>query len=167
LAGDAHSGGSDTTIARYAALLWADIYCFWKWVKQQGLDEQITIIVTQEFGRGNYNSAYQIQKIYTKLNGTTVLKDIISPGRDHGLFMGTMFLNKNVPPASRIGNIVENLVPLPGSNTTGGVISNAPAYNQTDIIGSMFMRIYPKLFPSEKSVRQYWASFEPIDLIIK
>ncbi|RYZ59361.1 MAG: DUF1501 domain-containing protein, partial [Proteobacteria bacterium] len=104
---DAHGGGADVDTARRAAGRWALLSLFWQWIKSVGLEEDIMIVVGHEFARSPYNK--DVMNFTIKdLSGKDI--QINAPGRDHGLSMGMMFINANVPKAGRIGYIADNLV---------------------------------------------------------
>jgi len=161
---DLHNGGADVETARFSGMVWAQITLFWKWIQSQKLDNDVLVIIAHEFGRSPYND--------NRPNTTEVIdssgarKAIVSPGRDHGLFMGMMFLNKNLPAGGRIGNVVDNLTPLAASDTMGGTAADADSYTSDQIVGSMLMRVYPGLFPSERIVRKHWPAFKPISVLL-
>ena len=160
---DAHRGGSDIASPRNAAGKWAIIALFWEWVKAQGLQEDIMIVVGQEFSRSPYNTDALDQ---TYIDATGEPKTIRTPGRDHGLSAGMMFINANVPKAGRIGNVSTNLVPLASKDTKGTLDTSTAPYTSADVMGSMLMRVYPDLFPTERMVRKHWPSFVEISNIL-
>jgi hypothetical protein len=83
--------------------------------------------------------------------------------------MGVVAINRNVPgngSGARIGQVIDNLVPRPGTDLKGGY-TDGKAYVSTDIVGSLLMRIYPNLFPTERLVRRHWPNFKEIELITK
>ncbi len=161
---DLHNGGADIETARFTGMVWAQITLFWKWVQSQKLDNDVLVIVAHEFGRSPYND--------NRPNATEIIdtsgarKAIVSPGRDHGLFMGMMFLNKNLPAGGRVGNVVDNLTPRAGSDTAGSIVADGEPYTSDQIVGSVLMRVYPGLFPSERIVRKHWPAFKPIQPLL-
>lgn len=160
---DAHFGGSDVNSPRNAAGKWAIISLFWDWVKSVGLQDDVMIVVGQEFSRSPYNPNF-IEQSYIDAAGAT--KTIRTPGRDHGLSAGMMFINGNVPKAGRIGNVSHNMVPLATKDAKGTLDTSGTAYTSADVMGSMFMRIYPDLFPTERMVRKHWPSFVEVPSIL-
>ncbi|MCB9228672.1 MAG: DUF1501 domain-containing protein [Deltaproteobacteria bacterium] len=161
---DLHNGGGDVDTARFAASRWALINLFWKWIKKQGMDQDMLIIVSHEFGRGAYNLR-SVEKSITDQNGQT--KEMTVHGRDHGLGMGILFINKNVPSGARFGAVAENLTPVPGTDFLAGYNPSAQAFTSSQLIGSMLMRIYPELFPTERDVRKHWPTFAPLTQLIR
>jgi hypothetical protein len=159
---DTHFGGSDVGTARLAAGKWALISLFWDWVKSANLQNDITIVVSQEFARSPYNKEFIDQSI---VDATGATKAVRSFGRDHGLSMGMMFINANVPKSGRIGTVSSNLTPMPSKDIKGTVDSSGTAYVSANIVGSMLLRLYPDLFPTERMVRKHWPSFIEIPLI--
>ncbi|MBC7533164.1 MAG: DUF1501 domain-containing protein [Oligoflexus sp.] len=159
---DAHFGGADISSARNAAGKWALISLFWDWVKSVGLQDDIMIVVGQEFARSPYNSN-TIEQTYIDASGAT--QTIKTPGRDHGLSAGMMFINAGVPKSGRIGSVSSNLVSVPTKDAKGSPDNSGIAYVSHNIMGSMLMRIYPELFPTERMVRKHWPSFIEIGMI--
>jgi hypothetical protein len=160
---DAHFGGSDVASPRNAAGKWAIIALFWNWVKSVGLQEDVMIVVGQEFARSPYNANY-LEQSYIDASGAT--QTVRAPGRDHGLSAGMMFINSNVPKAGRIGTVSSNMVPLPSKDTKGTADTSGIAYTSADVMGSMLMRVFPDLFPTERIVRKHWPSFVEIANIL-
>lgn len=160
---DAHGGGSDVNSPRNAAGKWAIIALFWEWVKSAGLQDDITIVVGQEFGRSPYNKD-GLDQTYVDASGAS--KTIKAPGRDHGISAGMMFINSNVPKAGRIGTVTTNMVPVPTKDAKGTGDMSGVAYVNPNIMGSMLMRLYPDLFPTERMVRKHWPSFVEISTIL-
>lgn len=159
---DTHATGSDYTTPRMAAGRWALINLFWKWVRSVNLQDEVMIIVNQEFGRSPYNKLGTDVQITTREGS----KKIFSPGRDHGLHMGTMFINGKVPRNGRVGIVSDNLSPLAGKDCNGTPDKEAGAYTIERIMGSMFMRVYPDLFPTEEAVKVHWPNFKVIPPIL-
>ncbi len=91
---------------------------------------------------------------------------IKSEGRDHALAMGMMFINANVPKGGRVGFIADNMVPVATKDAKGTIDSSGTAYFSSNIVGSMLMRVYPELFPTERMVRKHWPTFKQIDPIL-
>ena len=160
---DFHNGGADVISARQASGFWAQIKLFWQWLKEEGLDKKVSIIVSHEFGRSPYNDKRNDQFTIRTADGE---RQVIAPGRDHGLFMGTMFLNANVPSAARIGNVTDNLTPVYGTDKTGSFDAGRGAFTSEDMVGSMFMRLYPKLFPNERDIRHFYPTFSEIPAVL-
>lgn len=159
---DAHAGGSDVISARKASAAWAYIALFWQWVKSVGLQDDVMIIVGQEFARSPYNKDSMIIPV-KDASGATI--QVNAAGRDHGLSMGTMFIHSKVPKNGRIGLIGDNMVPQATSDIKGTLDASGAPYTSTNIVGSMLMRCFDDLFPTERMVRKHWPEFVPIPLI--
>lgn len=160
LSEDTHAGGADVVTARRATAVWAQIVALWKWLKEQGLDEAVTILVTQEFGRRQYND----RTMEFSVGGVST--PIKSLGRDHGFFMGMMAINKNVPSRGRVGMIDSNLTPKPSSNLAGSP-ANGNAYTSVELVGTLLMRLYPKYFATERIVRKFWPTFKEVPTLLR
>jgi hypothetical protein len=160
---DLHNGGADVTTARNASAKWASIALFWKWITAVGLQNDVMIVVGQEFARSPYNLASADISIVDSTGNPLTVK---APGRDHGLCMGMMFINANVPDAGRIGFVGNNMVPQAGKDTKGGVDSTLTPYTSECIVGSMLMRVFDDLFPTERMVRKHWPTFKEIGPIL-
>lgn len=159
---DAHAGGSDVISARKASAAWAYIALFWQWVKAAGLQDDVMIIVSQEFARSPYNKDSMMLPV-KDASGATI--QVNAAGRDHGLSMGTMFIHSKVPKNGRIGMIGENMAPQATRDLKGTVDASGAPYTSPNVIGSMLMRCFDDLFPTERMVRKHWPDFVPIDLI--
>jgi len=156
---DAHGGGADVTTARLASAKWASIALFWNWIKSVNLQNDVMIVVGQEFACSPYNTASQDLKIIDASGKEITVK---SPGRDHGLCMGMMFINSGVPSAGRVGFVGDNMVPQATRDTIGTVDSAGAPYTSENIVGSMLMRVYSDIFPTERMVRKHWPTFKEI-----
>jgi hypothetical protein len=160
---DMHSGGSDVLTARKASAAWAYISLFWQWVKSVGLENDVMIIVSQEFARSPYNKDSMNLTVKDAAGGNITVN---AAGRDHGLSMGTMFINGNVPKNGRIGMIGDNMAPQATKDQKGTVDSAAQPFTSVNIVGSMLMRCFDDLYPTERMVRKHWPDFVPIDQIL-
>ncbi len=160
---DAHSGGSDVISARKASAAWAYISLFWQWVKLQGLQDDVMIIVSQEFARSPYNKDSMNLVVKDAAGGNLTVN---AAGRDHGLSMGTMFINARVPNNGRIGMIGDNMAPQATKDAKGTVDTSKPPFTSVNIVGSMLMRVFDDLYPTERMVRKHWPDFVPIETII-
>ena len=159
---DKHAGGADVDTARYASTRWIYLTLLWEWLKAEKMTEDVMIVVGHEFGRTPYNTRSIVRRI---TNAQGERQEFTTPGRDHGLHFGMMFFNKNVPKNGRIGNVMQNLVPAGGTDLKGGVNPELTAFNSSQIVGNMLMRVYPGLFPTERIVRKHWQDFTEIPLI--
>lgn len=160
---DLHGGGSSVITARSGAQVFAQLAAFWKgYVIPNGLADKMMIVVSHEFSRTPYNNASTTANVIH--NGAEVA--VRSPGTDHQLVTGFVFLNGNVPGAKRIGGIGDFYTAL-GSKTLAGVgATDVAAYTSTRLVGSMLMRCFPDVFPNERAVRQSWGDFTPIEMVI-
>ena len=160
---DAHGGGADVSTARNASAKWASIALFWQWIKSVNLQNDVMIVVGQEFARSPYNTAVQEINIIDETGKTLLVK---SPGRDHGLCMGMMFINAAVPKGGRIGFVGDNLVPQATKDAVGTIDSSGLPYTSECIVGSMLMRCFDDIFPTERMVRKHWPTFKEIAPIL-
>ncbi|MBC7662162.1 MAG: hypothetical protein H7249_20895 [Chitinophagaceae bacterium] len=175
IADDLHIGGADVATARSASSKWAMIMLFWNWITENKLNNDVMIVIGQEFARSPYNAATQA---FTMANGAgqplldakgapmvdASGKPIIlkAPGRDHSLCMGTMFINSGVPSGGRIGFVGSNMTPQATKDAKGTIDATAMPYTSDNIVGSMLLRVYPDLFPTERMVRKHWPTFKEI-----
>lgn len=161
--GDAHQGGGDTHTPREMGAVWAKIAIFWKWIRSQNLHEDVMIVVSHDFSRTAYNG--KIIEVDTPDAGGTNRRLKIE-GRDHALAMGMMFINGNVPKGGRIGLISDNLVPMATKDANGNIDPSGNAYTSDNMVGSMLLRVFPELFPTERMVRKHWPAFKEIPQIL-
>jgi len=191
---DWHSGtglshqGSSVGTARTAAQMFAQIRLFWEWLGSRtgkNLQRRVLVVISHEFSRTPYNS------FPFNFDGSRMVDDagnpvfinygepieiyckgvkhtIRVPGRDHWLSAhGTVFLNAGVPPASRLGGIVDQYVAHGSRDLLGTPDPAVPGYTQLQLVGSMFMRLFPELFPDQRALRKIWPTMpEPIDLLV-
>jgi len=160
---DLHNGGADVDTARRAAGRWALLALFWQWIQSVGLQNDVMVIVGQEFARSPYNQNYKDVAI---VNDKGESQTIRAFGRDHGLAMGMMFINANVPKGGRIGLVGGNLVAQASKDAKGTVDPSGTAYTSENIVGSMLLRVFDDLFPTERMVRKHWPSFREISPIL-
>jgi hypothetical protein len=160
---DTHVGGADVGTARNAAGYWMLLTQFWQWVKSAGLQDDIMIVVTHDFTRTAYNGYRNSSAEIVDADGKK--QTIETPGRDHALAMGMMFINAKVPKAGRVGVITDNIAPMAGKDTLGGIDPLGQPYKSSDIVGSMLMRCFDDLFPTERMVRKHWPTFTEIPLL--
>ncbi|RZI55240.1 MAG: hypothetical protein EOP14_06860 [Pseudomonas sp.] len=160
---DTHVGGAEVGTARNAASYWLLIAEFWQWVKSAKLQDDVMIVITHDFTRTAYNGYKSSSAEVTDLSGKKV--NVVTPGRDHALAMGMMFINGKVPRSARVGVVTDNIAPVAGKDTKGGIDLNAQPYLSHNIIGSMLMRVYDDLYPTERMVRKHWPTFQEIPLL--
>ncbi len=160
---DMHAGGSDVLTARRTSAVWAYVSLFWEWAKAAGLSDDMMIVVGQEFARSPYNKDSMNLNV-KDASGKDI--SVNAAGRDHGLSMGMMFINPRVPSGGRIGHIGDNMVPQGTKDAKGTVDTSIHAFTNPNIVGSMMMRVFDELFPTERMVRKHWPDFAPIDQIV-
>ena len=153
--GDLHNGGSDVITARSASKVWIQLMQFWTWVKQNNLDDKILVVVTHEFGRTAYNNSNQELQVF---DGNSNI-NVNSPGRDHSLLTGMLFLNRNVP-VGRVGGMGEAHTPLGSDDLRGIVNPNIEGYTSSNVMGSLMLRLFAdKLKGDDRLLREYWNNF--------
>ncbi|MEY4065557.1 MAG: hypothetical protein RIR26_1765 [Pseudomonadota bacterium] len=160
---DFHSGGAHVQTARAACRAWGIIRQFWDWVVSKGYQDDVLVIVGNEFNRTAANSASMtFNGVVTKdaPAGTTV----VSPGTDHHLSCGLAFINGRLPPASRLGYIGDTFVPTGGTLNQGPAIGVAP-YTSLQLVISVFMRVFPGVFSDYRAVREIWQPIKETDII--
>ncbi|RYZ80094.1 MAG: DUF1501 domain-containing protein [Proteobacteria bacterium] len=160
---DRHNGGADVHTARSAAAKWASISVFWNWIKAAGLQNDVMIVVGQEFARSPYNKSVEKVKIINE-KGQEI--EVSAPGRDHSLAMGTMFINGNVPKAGRVGFVGDNMAAQATKDAKGTIDTSGTPYTSENIVGSMLLRAFDDLFPTERMVRKHWPTFKEIGPIL-
>lgn len=156
---DTHNTPCDIETPRVAGAAWAQIHLFWNWVKANNLQDDIMIVVSHDFSRSAYNGKFYDARVKDK-DGKEI--SVKASGRDHDLSMGMMFLNSGVPKGGRVGHIAENRTPLPSKDTKGTPDTGGAAYTAENMVGSMLLRIFPELFPTERMVRKHWPTFKEI-----
>lgn len=154
---------SSVLTARSGSQLWAQIRVFWDWVKTNGLEDDIMVIVSHEFTRSPYNPSTSTGET-VMFNGVST--PVSGPGTDHHLLMGMVFINGKVPSAGRVGGIGDGYVAFGSSGFTGVPNSSLPSYTSTQLVGSMLMRCFDDIFVNDRVVKNFWTDFVPIDLVI-
>ncbi len=160
---DHHQGACDVLTPRNMGGVWALISLFWKWVNTNSLQDDVLIVVSHDFSRTPYNG--KVIEI-DALDASGKSQRLKAQGRDHSLAMGMMFINPGVPKGGRVGMIGENMVPLATKDARGTILSEGTAYTSENMVGSMLMRIFPELFPTERMVRKHWPAFKEIAPIL-
>lgn len=161
--GDHHQGACDFIAPRETSAIWAMITKFWTWVRANKLQDDVLVIVSHDFSRTPYNGKI-IETDAMDKDGKNVR--IRAEGRDHSLAMGMMFIHANVPKGGRIGAIADNMVPVPTKDAKGTIDKDSSPYYSADMVGSMLMRVFPELFPTERMVRKHWPAFKEINHIL-
>jgi hypothetical protein len=160
---DFHSGGAHVNTARAGCMVWAQIAQFWEWVKSKNYQNDVLVIVANEFNRTPANaSSMGAVKVPTAENPDGV--DVISNGTDHHLSSGFAFINGSLPPASRLGYIGDTFIPT-GGRLNGGPQVGKPAYTSQQLVVSVFMRAFPGIFSSPRDAREIWQTFRETDVI--
>lgn len=160
---DHHQGGGDVLTPRNMGAVWAQISIFWKWVRSVNLQDDVMIVISHDFSRTAYNGKI-IEMDCPDESGKN--QRLRCEGRDHSLAMGMMFINANVPKGGRVGYVSDNLVPMATRDASGNIDPMGSAYTSDNIVGSMLMRVYPELFPTERMVRKHWSAFKEIAPIL-
>jgi hypothetical protein len=159
---DFHQGGSSVTTARSGAQIFAQLTVFWEWVKANGLQDDVLVIVSHEFTRTAYNDNSGPTNT-VRFKGSDVAVE--SPGTDHQMAMGMVFINGRAPARSRVGGIGDGYT-VSGSATLDGVPdASIPAYTSLQLVGSMLLRCFDDVFPSARELRKYWPAFQERDQI--
>jgi len=160
---DHHQGACDIITPRNMGGAWALISLFWKWVKANGLQDDVLVVVSHDFSRTAYNG--KIIEI-DALDANRQNQRLRAQGRDHSLAMGMMFINPSVPKGGRIGYIADNMAPVATRDARGTIDSEGTPYTSANMVGSMLMRIFPELFPTERLVRKHWPDFKEVAPIL-
>lgn len=160
---DYHGGGSHVRTARAACQVWAQITQFWEWVISKGYQNDVLVIVGNEFNRTPANAAsLSINGVVTKDAPAGV--SVVSPGTDHHLSCGLVFINGKLPPKSRLGYIGDTFVPTGGRLNQGPAPGVAP-YTSLQLVTSVFMRVFPGVFSDYRAVREIWQPIKESDII--
>jgi len=159
------AGGSPLNCPRHGAYLWAHIALFWDWIVAQKLQDDVMIMVTQEFSRTPYNSSSASVPIFVKQAGSVTQKSIQVNGTDHQPVFGFMFINGRVPTSGRIGGFGNNYSVVGSNDASGTPNSAVAAYSSTQIFNSMAKRVWPHLFSDAIIIRDAWSTFQESDLI--
>lgn len=160
---DLHGGGAHVQTARAACMVWTQIAQFWDWVKSKGYERDVLVIVANEFNRTPANAQVaDAVRVPTAANPMGV--DVVSRGTDHQLSSGFVFINANLPPASRLGYIADTFVPTGGRLNGGPQVGKAP-YTSQQLVVSVFMRVFPGYFSSYREAREIWQTLRETDII--
>lgn len=160
---DFHGGGAHVQTARASCMVWTQIAQFWDWVKSKGYEKDVLVIVANEFNRTPANaSEMPAVKVPTAANPSGA--NVISNGTDHHLSSGFVFINANLPPASRLGYIADTFVPTGGALNGGPQVGKAP-YTSQQLVVSVFMRVFPGYFSSYREAREIWQTLRETDII--
>jgi hypothetical protein len=154
--------GSTIGTARRGAQLWAHLRLFWDWITEQGLQDDVLVIVSHDFTRSSYNSIIGAP-VTIKANGADV--SIRVPGTDHSLTMGMVFLGGKVP-CSRIG-IVGDHNSAKATSDLAGTVATGPAFTSDQLVGSMLMRVFDDVVKDFDTVKKVWPNMaKPISFLV-
>lgn len=165
---DTHSGGAAVQTARSAGQLWAQLSVFWSWVRLKGLQDDVLVIVNHEFARtaSNGQEAKPVNVTFRDpASGTLSVKGVVAPGTDHHPCFGMVLLNGRLPGGARVGGVGDSFVAAGSRDLTGRPVAEVPAYTSVQIMGSVFLRVWPDLFPNQRVVRELWQNFGEPDVI--
>jgi hypothetical protein len=164
---DLHFGGSEFETARSGAQVFTQLTQFWEWIKAQGMENQVMVVVSHEFTRTPYNNSKTLVNGF--VDNKAVALDL--PGKDHGLCAGVWVLHGKVP-ATRFGGIIPGYA-AGGASELGGVIdSTKPPPGMIQVMGSLLMRCFPDEFVrsdqpnSGRLVKSIWPAFDEAKDII-
>lgn len=163
---DRHFGGSDINTARMAGNLWTQLNQFWKWLENEKIQERVTVVITHEFSRSQWNG--KVTRGTIERNGNMI--DIASPGRDHHTVNGLYVLSSKLTQGVRFGGLRN------GFTGAGSRAMNAPpdgavaAPTTQQSLGTIFHTLFdqfkhPGQPDSGRRIREIWPSFEDSDLI--
>lgn len=162
---DYHGGGAHVLTARAASRVWGQIAQFWEWVVSKGYQDDVLVIVGNEFNRTAANGTKVTIAGVTVRDGSTVKAVTVdSPGTDHHLSCGLVFINGKVPQASRLGYIGDTFVPTGGKLNQGPAVGVAP-FTSLQLVTSVFMRSFPSIFSDYRAVREIWQPIKENDII--
>ena len=159
--GDYHSGGSSVITSRAAGQVWSQIAAFWRWAKTQKLDEDIVIIVSHDFSRTPFNTFLDSGTDIVTAQGT---KKVFSPGTDHHLVMGMAIINGRIP-KGRLGAVADTYTATGTRDLSGTPDTTIAPWKQMQVMGTLFMKLFPAEFPTAREVRKLWSSFKDEDVI--
>ena len=160
---DYHSGGAHVRTARTGSMVWTQIAQFWTWVKTKGYQDDVLIIVANEFNRTPANaSSESFNGIIS--SGNPAGETIVSPGTDHHLSNGMVFINSKLPRASRLGYIGDTFVPT-GGKLNGGPAPGTAPFTSLQLVVSVYMRVFPGVFPNYRAAREIWQPLKESDII--
>jgi|JFJP01.1.fsa_nt_gi hypothetical protein len=159
---DFHGGGSAVDTARLAAATWAHVQLFWQFIKKRNLQDRVLVVCTQEFARSPFKS--ENRTVVLGMNSGEQIP-IQCPGSDHHPVFGMLALGGQVPKGGRIGGIAGTYVPTGSKDLKGQANSNFEAYTTQRVMGSLFLRCFPQLFPNPGELRKYWSRFQDEEVI--
>ena len=126
------------------------------------LQDDVMVIVSHEFSRTPYNSSPG-DTVNVMHKG--VSKPVQSPGVDHHLAMGMVFINGKVPSQGRVGGIGDTYIAAGSADLKGIADPNITAYTSTQLVGSMLMRVWGDVYANSREVSKYWVGFTDADVI--
>lgn len=164
---DYHGGDAHVKSARAGSQVWAQLATFWDWVVSKGYQNDVLVIVANEFNRTPANNSS------TTINGVIIADpnnssatqtvNVVSPGTDHHLTSGFAFFHGSLN-GSRIGGIGDSFVPTGGGLNQGPQIGTAP-FTSLQLVVSVFMRCFPHIFSDYRAAREIWQPLKETDII--
>ena len=158
---DTHGGGSSSQTPRHASILFAAVRIFWEWVKAQGRQDDVMVVISHDFTRTAYNSKSRGSHDLQVRQATGVnAASLTTKGTDHQQIMSMMFINNNVPTAGRIGAIIDNYTAFGSQNAQGIADTDIAPYTSDTLIGAMLMRCFSDVFKDEAAVQEFFPTFK-------
>lgn len=164
---DYHEGGSQVWTARSACQLWSQLTLFWKWVQEQGMANDVLVIVSHEFSRTRFNGA--LREISATINGQ--VRQIECPGTDHGLTAGMYLLNGRLPGGSRYGGIIDTYDAAGSASLNGAPQASIPPATSLQVVATALLKCFPDVFRNERepqstrNLRLVFPNIEDSDII--
>lgn len=155
------SGSAEVFTARAGALTWAIFACWVDYIKAKKLEDKVLVRFVPEFSRTPMQGRYGQRDM-----GETVVIDgastkIMSSGFDHSPYTYNVWWGGRVPGCAKFGSFGENFTAFGSSDANGVFDPNIPLPKSADLVGSMFMKCFPELFPPDdlSRMRSFWADF--------
>ncbi|MDE3269866.1 MAG: hypothetical protein OYH77_06245 [Pseudomonadota bacterium] len=168
---DAHGGGSSINVPRHASVLYAGVRLLWELIKSHNLQDKVMIIISHDFTRTAYNgreNASNPHSITYRTPSGLQQMQLYPHGNDHLQAMAMLFINANVPAASRIGGIHDNYTAFASDDSSGIPNTAVAPYTSNDLVGTMLMRCFSDLFNNVSSTREFLPDFDqPIAWLLK
>lgn len=146
---------SDAIAGKESASIWKHIHDFWQEIKNQGLDNQVLLLVTSD-NSGSYYG-HHTRRRYQYADNKTVYPSNRSTGKAFAM----LAIHSDLAGPCRVGNFIDGFTPAPSSNIMGDVDLDKPAFTQLDIVAALLLELYPNYFDSPESIQQYWPSYNP------
>jgi hypothetical protein len=158
---DLHYGGSSVQTARTGAAFFAHLRCFWEWVLSKGLQNNVLVLVTQQFSRSPWITEPDLSSRVV-FKGSNV--NIASPGTDHWLIGGVFALHGSFSQPAKLGGVDNSNMAVGGSDLKGTILPGS-AHTIKQVAGSLMMRCFPEEFPTDLEVHNTWFNFRISDVI--